>query len=87
MRILEFINLLAGLFVCSTALAQIPEKTVLWRDTLPAAVKTDIRQGEEHLPGVYRTDMASLRGKVLSPVGENDPIKFAMTRPGVASGA
>ena len=75
------------MFVCSTALAQIPEKTVLWRDTLPAAVKTDIRQGEEHLPGVYRTDMASLRGIVLSPVGENDPIKFAMTRPGVASGA
>ena len=57
------------------------------RDTLPAAVKTAFRRMDETLPGTFSTDMRSLRGKVLSPVGENDPLKFAMTRPGVSSGA
>ena len=87
--LLNFGGRIIGLLILSLVwtFAQAQERTVILRDTLPAAVKTDIRQGEEHLPGVYRTDMASLRGKVLSPVGENDPIKFAMTRPGVASGA
>lgn len=56
-------------------------------DTLPAAVKTDVRRRDEQLPGIFTTDMKALRGKVLSPVGENDPLKFAMTRPGVSSGA
>jgi hypothetical protein len=56
-------------------------------DTLPAAVKTALRQTGELLPGTFTTDMKALRGKVLSPVGENDPLKFAMTRPGVSSGA
>ena len=76
----RIIGALILLLVWTSASAQ--ERTDILRDTLPAAVKTDVRQGEEHLPGVYRTDMAALRGKVLSPVGENDPIKFAMTRPG-----
>ena len=82
--LLNFGGRIIGLLILSLVwtLAQAQERTVILRDTLPAAVKTDIRQGEEHLPGVYRTDMATLRGKVLSPVGENDPIKFAMTRPG-----
>ena len=56
-------------------------------DTLPEAVKTALRQSGEQLPGTFTTDMKALRGKVLSPVGENDPLKFAMTRPGVSSGA
>ena len=56
-------------------------------DTLPAAVKTEFRRPQEQLPGMYNVEMTALRGKVLSPVGENDPIKFAMTRPGVATGA
>ncbi len=56
-------------------------------DTLPPAVKTAVRRQSEQLPGTFTTDMKALRGKVLSPVGENDPLKFAMTRPGVSSGA
>ena len=84
-RVARLLSLLALFLLCTLLQAQ--EKTVFLRDTLPAAVKTDVRRNAEHLPGVYRTDMAALRGKVLSPVGENDPIKFAMTRPGVASGA
>ena len=92
MRIVEFMNRcarflgsLALLLFCTFTQAQ--EMIEILRDTLPAAVKTDLRRDAEHLPGVYRADMASLSGKVLSPVGENDPVKFAMTRPGVASGA
>ncbi len=57
------------------------------KDTLTAAVKTAIRRLDEQLPGTFSTDLKALQGMVLSPVGENDPIKFAMTRPGVASGA
>jgi len=56
-------------------------------DTLPAAVKMEVRRRDEQLPGTFTTHMKDLRGKVLSPVGENDPLKFAMTRPGVSSGA
>ena len=56
-------------------------------DTIPPAVKTAVHRSEEQLPGTFTTDMKALEGKVLSPVGENDPIKFAMTRPGVSSGA
>ena len=62
-------------------------RDVTIRDTLPAAVKTDRRRIEERLPGTFSTDLKVLRGKVLSPVGENDPIKYALTRPGVSSGA
>ena len=56
-------------------------------DTLPAAVKTAVRWMDEQIPGTFSTSLKALDGKVLSPVGENDPIKFAMTRPGVSSGA
>lgn len=80
------ILLMAGLLLSGLTVAA-QEKTQMLQDTLPAAVKTDIRQMSEHLPGSFRTDMSALRGKVLSPVGENDPVKFAMTRPGVSAGA
>ena len=56
-------------------------------DTLPPSVKTALRRDFDQLPGTFTTDPKALAGKVLSPVGENDPIKFAMTRPGVSSGA
>ena len=65
----------------------LPQREAMIRDTLPAAVKTDRRRIEERLPGTFSTDLKVLRGKVLSPVGENDPIKYALTRPGVSSGA
>lgn len=57
------------------------------RDTLSPSVKVDVRRSAEQLPGTFITDLSALRGKALSPVGENDPVKFAMTLPGVASGA
>ncbi len=57
------------------------------QDTLPAAVKTDVRRFPDQLPGTFTTDLKALKGRVLSPVGENDPIKYAMTLPGVSSGA
>ena len=82
------ISLIALLLLSRGALyAQMHKEDLPVRDTLPAAVKTAVREKEESLPGTFRTDMKSLQGKVLSPVGENDPVKFAMTRPGVSGGA
>lgn len=68
--------------------AQEPTKRdMTLRDTLPASLKVGVRRSQERLPGTFSTDMAALRGLALSPVGENDPVKYAMTRPGVSSGA
>lgn len=79
---------LSTLLCCEILRAQdIQQRDIILQDTLPAAVKTDLRRLSEQLPGTFTTDMKALRGKVLSPVGENDPLKFAMTRPGVSSGA
>lgn len=87
-RINRLAMLMALLLMAGPALSQTTAKRdVTLQDTLPAAVKTDVRRFQEQLPGTFTTDLKSLKGKVLSPVGENDPVKFAMTRPGVASGA
>ena len=84
----QVISLVAMLLLGRGVLhAQMHKEDLPVRDTLPAAVKTAVREKEESLPGTFRTDMKSLQGKVLSPVGENDPVKFAMTRPGVSGGA
>lgn len=77
----------ALLLSAATLQAQDPQSEIAVRDTLQAAVKIGERRQQEALPGIFRTDMRSLRGKVLSPIGENDPIKYVMTRPGVAAGA
>ena len=78
----------AGMLLSAATLqAQAPQSDIAVRDTLQAAVKIGERRVQEALPGTFRTDMKSLRGKVLSPIGENDPIKYAMTRPGVSAGA
>lgn len=55
-------------------------------DSLAPAVKYGYRS-ERRTSGVFHTDMKELRTKAWSPVGENDPIRFAMTLPGVSSGA
>ena len=77
----------ALLLSAATLQAQDLQSEIAVRDTLQAAVKIGERRQQEALPGIFRTDMRSLRGKVLSPIGENDPIKYVMTRPGVAAGA
>ena len=77
----------ALLLSAATLQAQDLQSEIAVRDTLQAAVKIGERRQQEALPGIFRTDMRSLRGKVLSPIGENDPIKYVMTRPGVAVGA
>jgi hypothetical protein len=79
---------LTALLCCEILQAQdIQQRDIILQDTLPAVVKIDLRRLNDQLPGTFTTDIKALQGKVLSPVGENDPIKFAMTRPGVATGA
>lgn len=56
-----------------------------WRDTLQAAVKTDMRRVEASL-GRLQTGLEGIRG-VVSPMGEGDPIRWAQGLPGVATGA
>lgn len=76
----------AAAFLLAAPVLQAQDRETL-RDTLPASLKVGERGSSEKLPGTFTTDLAALRGKALSPVGENDAVKYAMTRPGVASGA
>lgn len=69
------------LLVSITAIAQQPA----WRDTLDAAIKTDTRRQEESL-GRIHTGIESIR-RVVSPVGEGDPIRWIQGLPGVTTGA
>lgn len=89
MAILRYLSVVAAYLLLASGFlhAQVLREDASVQDTLPAAVKTAVQRSGEHLPGTFTTDMKALRGKVLSPVGENDPLKFAMTRPGVSSGA
>lgn len=54
-------------------------------DTLTAAVKTDSRRVVESL-GSMSTSVEGVR-RVVSPLGEGDPIRWAQGLPGVATGA
>lgn len=56
-----------------------------WEDTLQAAVKIDSRRIEASL-GRLHTGIEGIRG-VVSPVGEGDPIRWALSLPGVTTGA
>ena len=58
---------------------------VAWRDTLQAAVKTDTRGLMVSL-GRLETGLAGIR-RVVSPMGEGDPIRWAQSLPGVTTGA
>lgn len=66
---------------CLPFFAQTSER----HDTLAAAVKTDIRKLSVTISEI-ETDLPGIRG-ILSPLGEGDPIKWAQTVPGVATGA
>lgn len=70
------------LFICSTSFAQPP---AAWRDTLQAAVKTDVRRIEQSL-GRLQTGLEGIRA-AASPLGEGDPIRWAQGLPGVTTGA
>ena len=54
-------------------------------DTLEAAVKTDSRRVAEAI-GRVSTDLDGVR-RVISPLGEGDPIRWAQGLPGVSTGA
>ena len=54
-------------------------------DTLEAAVKTDSRRVLEAI-GEIRSDIGGVR-RVVSPLGEGDPVRWAQTLPGVSTGA
>ena len=54
-------------------------------DTLTAAVKTDSRRVAEAI-GRVSTDLDGVR-RVISPLGEGDPIRCAQGLPGVSIGA
>ena len=54
-------------------------------DTLTAAVKTDSRRVAEAI-GRVSTDLDGVR-RVISPLGEGDPIRWAQGLPGVSTGA
>lgn len=54
-------------------------------DTLTAAVKTDSRRVVESL-GKLSTGLEGMR-RVISPLGEGDPIRWAQGMPGVSTGA
>ena len=54
-------------------------------DTLTAAVKTDSRRVVESL-GKLSTGLEGMR-RVISPLGEGDPIRWAQGLPGVSTGA
>ena len=54
-------------------------------DTLEAAVKTDSRRVAESL-GTMTTTVEGVR-RVISPLGEGDPIRWAQGLPGVTTGA
>ena len=56
-----------------------------WRDTLQAAVKTDVRRIEQSL-GRLQTGLEGIRA-AASPLGEGDPIRWAQGLPGVTTGA
>lgn len=56
-----------------------------WRDTLQAAVKTDVRRVELSL-GRLQTGLEGIRS-IVSPMGEGDPIRWAQGLPGVTTGA
>lgn len=54
-------------------------------DTLTAAVKSDSRRAAEAI-GRVSTDLDGVR-RVISPLGEGDPIRWAQGLPGVSTGA
>ena len=54
-------------------------------DTLTAAVKSDSRRVVERL-GKLSTGLEGVR-RVISPLGEGDPIRWAQGLPGVSTGA
>lgn len=54
-------------------------------DTLPPALKTDIRAVKSGL-GMQKTDAGFIRS-IVSPLGEGDPIRWTQTLPGVTGGA
>ena len=58
---------------------------VVWRDTLQASVKTDMRRIELGL-GRLQTGLEGIQ-TVISPVGEGDPVRWAQGLPGVTTGA
>lgn len=68
-------------FACVSMYAQEPAI----RDTIRAAVKTDVRRMEMSL-GQIETDLEGVRA-VISPMGEGDPIRWAQGLPGVTTGA
>ena len=73
--------LLLSLICPATIAAQDLER----HDTLTAAIKTDSRRVVERL-GKMSTGLEGVR-RVISPLGEGDPIRWAQGLPGVTTGA
>lgn len=72
-------------FFLGMALSISAQQSTVWRDTLQAAVKTDMRRIEASL-GRLQTGLEGILG-VVSPMGEGDPIRWAQGLPGVTTGA
>ena len=81
MNRLIILTAMAMLLCAFTASGQITEQ----HDTLQAAVKTDSRRVAEAI-GRVSTDLDGVR-RVISPLGEGDPIRWAQGLPGVSTGA
>ena len=81
MNRLIILTAMAMLLSAFTASGQITEQ----HDTLQAAVKTDSRRVAEAI-GRVSTDLDGVR-RVISPLGEGDPIRWAQGLPGVSTGA
>ena len=81
MNRLIILTAMAMLLCAFTVSGQITEQ----HDTLEAAVKTDSRRVAEAI-GRVSTDLDGVR-RVISPLGEGDPIRWAQGLPGVSTGA
>ena len=81
-RIKRHIPLILIAVLCGGSLSA---QEYAWRDTIPAAVKTDAHRLAASL-GRLKTGLEGIRN-VVSPLGEGDPVRWAQGLPGVAIGA
>ena len=72
--------------ICGLLSLSISAQEVAWRDTLKEAVKTAEKRRAEISLGRTKTNLEGIRS-VVSPIGEGDPIRWALSLPGVATGA
>ena len=81
MNVSFYSTLILLLLIPATMSAQEQER----HDTLTAAIKSDSRRAAEAI-GRVSTDLDGVR-RVISPLGEGDPIRWAQGLPGVSTGA